>query len=693
MKSTSDNVLSTDPRVVVVGVEGLSSSNFTRMLDEQHLPNLSRLVQNGILGECFLPGPPGSLPRWMSLVTGVYPARHGVMTYNRRTHAENSKTGNIGSQRWMPTLWDRLAQKGMRTVVSGFPCFAVAEPIQGVMIGNALESKSMYDVDDYQEDQSGQRNIFYPPENECDLVATFAESCQISSEAIAELYSNDGAGPINDLRIQKFLVEALLSTRSRIDLLEKSMQIESKWRLGLSYIPGSNRLDIQINLLVQGSHHRKTDLPNELKADYLKAKRIYWSYVDTKLGELFQTLGNTTLVLIGNNSSSVVQSSKVEQNKTPFDEDYGLSGPGLVLFSGPSCSKDQLIYGAKLVDIAPTILKLLGVDWENGMDGSPLRIFQQSKVDSSTKIEISEDGLKGNRTSAISGRMRSELDRIEWELRDLRRDVKVGQSDRDGRKFLLDQVTECADWLRASGLSVEATGFLSRVFDLVPESFLVGARLLRFLVARVLDGALSLEEIRGTLSQVVLAYEGLPSVARARVQGLEMQTLLAAVDEIENRSSRLNVHCPKNSEVLDRAGLTRLRIAAEQALSDQDRVIAKVLLRSLAEQKDASVWPFLQLSKLAVEENQFDEAISYAKSAISKRYGTPNAHYIIGYVEYVRKRYFDSITSLENALQLNPGLTPAARLLAHIKISIGCESLAVLDTGLGESPWRTKVDS
>ena len=110
------------------------------------------------------------------------------------------------------------------------------------MIGNALESKSMYDVDDYQEDQSGQRNIFYPPENECDLVATFAESCQISSEAIAELYSNDGAGPINDLRIQKFLVEALLSTRSRIDLLVKSMQIESKWRLGLSYIPGSNRL-------------------------------------------------------------------------------------------------------------------------------------------------------------------------------------------------------------------------------------------------------------------------------------------------------------------------------------------------------------------------------------------------------------------------------------------------------------------
>jgi tetratricopeptide (TPR) repeat protein len=220
----------------------------------------------------------------------------------------------------------------------------------------------------------------------------------------------------------------------------------------------------------------------------------------------------------------------------------------------------------------------------------------------------------------------------------------------------------------------------------VPESFLVGARLLRFLVARVLDGVLSLEEIRGTLSQVVLAYEGLPSVARARVQGLEMQTLLAAVDEIENRSSRLNVHSPKNSEVLDRAGLTRLRIAAEQALSDQDHVIAKVLLRSLAEQKNASVWPFLQLSKLAVEENQFDEAISYAKSAISKRYGIPNAHYIIGYVLYKRKRYFDSIISLENALQLNPDLAPAARLLAYIKISIGCESPGVLDTGRGESP-------
>jgi hypothetical protein len=93
------------------------------------------------------------------------------------------------------------------------------------MIGNALESKSMYDVDGYHADQSGQRNIFYPPEHECDLVSTFAESCRISSEAIAELYSNDGAGPINDLRMQKFLIEALLSTRSRIDLLEKRFRL------------------------------------------------------------------------------------------------------------------------------------------------------------------------------------------------------------------------------------------------------------------------------------------------------------------------------------------------------------------------------------------------------------------------------------------------------------------------------------
>lgn len=161
MKSMSgDKAFSNKHRVLAIGLEGVSLSNFTKLLDGENLPNLNRLVQNGLLGECAMPAHPGPLPRWMSLVTGVYPARHGVMSYKRFDQPEDGFGRNIGSDCWMPTLWDRLARTGQRSIVIGFPCFRFAEPIDGVMIGNALESVSAYANNDSLSGQNG-RGIFF----------------------------------------------------------------------------------------------------------------------------------------------------------------------------------------------------------------------------------------------------------------------------------------------------------------------------------------------------------------------------------------------------------------------------------------------------------------------------------------------------------------------------------------------------
>ena len=657
--------------MLVIGLEGVSSSNFTKLLDNENLPNLNRLVQNGLLGECAMPAHPGPLPRWMSLVTGVYPARHGVMTYKRFNQPEDGFGRNIGSEHWMPTLWDRLARTGQRTIVIGFPGFRFAEPIEGVMIGNALESVNAYANNDSLSGQNSQGNIFYPPEHECELVSTFAQSSQISSEDLDKLFNDYETDPINDNSIQRFLIEALLSTRSRIDLLKKSMQIEPKWRLGVSYIPGLYRLDCQAKLLLRSGIHRvKNFCPERLREDYRKAIRIYWRDIDRMLGSLLLTLSNTTIILTGSNSISMTQTTKDIQINSPFDEDDDPSGAGFVLLSGISVAKDQIIYGARVVDIAPTILMLLGVDCDDKLDGRPLGLGQQSALASSANINSHNFVSNRDQTASISEEMRAEIDRIKNELKIQTNVVIIGQYDRNRRRILLDQVVECADWLRVSGLSVEATSFLRGVFDLVPDSFCVGARLLRFLLARNLDGSVSLEEMKSTFNQVLRAYEGLPLVAKASDQGQEMRTLSAAVDEIENRTVRLNAQEFTFTDAMDRTDLTRLRIAAEQALLEQDYTSAKLFLRTLAKQKLSSVWPLLQLSKLAVEEDDLDGAISYAKAAIIKRYGTPNAHYIIGYVQYKRKQYLESIISLERALQLAPELPSAIQLLAHIKALI-----------------------
>src|SRR5690242_14101047 len=68
-------------RAVIFGVDGLSFRILHPLIERGDLPNFARLQREGVTSEFISTVPPMTPPAWMSMVTGLKPAKHGVFDF------------------------------------------------------------------------------------------------------------------------------------------------------------------------------------------------------------------------------------------------------------------------------------------------------------------------------------------------------------------------------------------------------------------------------------------------------------------------------------------------------------------------------------------------------------------------------------------------------------------------------------
>ena len=103
---------------------------FEQFIDE--LPNLRKLMDNGIHGVLESCDPPITIPAWMVMMTGKSPGRLGL--YGFRHRKDNSYT-EISLPTSMSikerTVWDILADRGQRSCVIAVPPGYPPKPLNG----------------------------------------------------------------------------------------------------------------------------------------------------------------------------------------------------------------------------------------------------------------------------------------------------------------------------------------------------------------------------------------------------------------------------------------------------------------------------------------------------------------------------------------------------------------------------------
>lgn len=73
--------MSDKPRVLIVGADGADPQIVSRLLAEKKLPHIARLCERGTWGPLRTTFPPVSPVAWMTCLTGVPPAQHGIRDF------------------------------------------------------------------------------------------------------------------------------------------------------------------------------------------------------------------------------------------------------------------------------------------------------------------------------------------------------------------------------------------------------------------------------------------------------------------------------------------------------------------------------------------------------------------------------------------------------------------------------------
>ncbi len=121
-------------KVLIIGIDSACLELITPWTDRGLLPNLARLVRNGVSGKLRSVVPPMSPPAWTSFATGKNPGKHGIFDFT--TRRTGSYTLEFVNARWRKsdTIWKVMSDAGKRVCTVAVPVSWPPEKINGAMI-------------------------------------------------------------------------------------------------------------------------------------------------------------------------------------------------------------------------------------------------------------------------------------------------------------------------------------------------------------------------------------------------------------------------------------------------------------------------------------------------------------------------------------------------------------------------------
>lgn len=121
-------------KACVVGLDGVPYSMLTKFMADGVMPNLARIGQGGRVTEMTVSLPEISSVSWSTFMTGKNPGEHGIYGFTD-LHAGTYKM-SFPSFRELKcdTIWDRLGEQKMRSVVINQPATYPARPIHGALV-------------------------------------------------------------------------------------------------------------------------------------------------------------------------------------------------------------------------------------------------------------------------------------------------------------------------------------------------------------------------------------------------------------------------------------------------------------------------------------------------------------------------------------------------------------------------------
>jgi hypothetical protein len=339
------------PRVTIVGVDGASWGVLDPLVARGEVPHFARLIAGGTRAPLRSRIPLWSPAVWTTIATGVRRERHGVTGFlDRDGHLVASV------HRRVPALWTLASNAGLRTAVIGWWVTYPAEAINGVIVSErALKSRDM-DLRVMAEGGAPAppaRGLFHPP--------SIAES---AADILSVLPGRPAESAVRDATIPRMRAEDAAVVR----LLRRVRERAGPFAVELLLLRGVDPVSHYFWRFHEPDAAAYAGLPSpssEERARYGAAVADYYKFVDGLLGELpaVATPDHAFLILSDHGFEAGIDGELTGTHQTRAALD------GMFIASGGPFRRNVALAGARILDIAPTVLHVLGLPVAEDLDG------------------------------------------------------------------------------------------------------------------------------------------------------------------------------------------------------------------------------------------------------------------------------------------------------------------------------------
>lgn len=361
-------------KVLLIGWDAADWKFLTPLMEEGLMPNLTKLVEGGVKGRLATLDPPLSPTLWTSIATGKRPYKHGVHGFTEVDPSGQGVRPIYNTSRKVKAIWNILTQNKLRSNVVGWWPSHPAEPIDGVMVSNFFQ-RATAPLD---QPWPLPKGTVYPEA----LADTLAE-CRVHPHELTAAHIQPfvpNAYKVDQRQDQRLQAVAKITADcSSIHAATTYLMENTEWDLTAVYL---DAIDHYCHGFMKYHPPHRPHIPLQDYEMYKEVVKGGCRYHDMMLGRLMKLAGDdTTIILISDHGFHPDHNRPLSIPKEPSGPAVEHSPYGIVVMNGPGIKQDELLFGASLLDITPTLLTLLGLPVAEDMDGKVLlSAFQEPPV-------------------------------------------------------------------------------------------------------------------------------------------------------------------------------------------------------------------------------------------------------------------------------------------------------------------------
>jgi predicted AlkP superfamily phosphohydrolase/phosphomutase/tetratricopeptide (TPR) repeat protein len=641
-------------KLLLVGWDSADWKIIHPLLDAGELPGLARLVETGTSGNLTTLEPQLSPMLWTSIATGKMAYHHGVPGFTEVDPGTGAVVPVSAATRKCRTLWQILGERGLRShVVSWFATHG-EENHPGCVVSNMFcHVQNTQPEQDPAEWPSPPPGTYWPPELAGVMNELRVSPHDIDPDDLMRLFVPE-AHTVDQTKDKRLwgLAEKLAEACSAHNAATYLLETEPDWDFMAVYY---RTVDEISHMFMPYHPPRMEGIP---EADFELYKQVItgiYRLHDLFLCRLMQLAGpETAIVLVSDHGFHSDHLRPKFTPRVPAGITVWHRPQGVFIASGPGFKRDELVYGGRLLDVAPTILHWFGLPVGADMEGRVLEeVFDGPRRPVET-VPTWETGVgpRKERKTLGPGADKALLEQF----------VALGYIDEipDDPGQAAAATNRENDWNIARACMygtryAEALPLLENCFHAAP---------FRTDYAQVLATCQMqlglLDEADATVAKAAETFGRTEQADLVRASiAIQKEDFHAALEALER------VREKNPGEVQLQLMLAQSYLALRR-WSD-----AETAARAVLATDPHNPQAFLVLARCFLRTGRAEEAADAAAECIGLQFGNPQGHFLLGAVLASQERFDEAVRPLENCLHLAPTFLRAQRLLARVYRRLG----------------------